>query len=203
MPLDTLTLSVLISVLLTCITVSIEIIYLSQARIRACISSRFALYFLVQAVGNGMATLLASVFLADKFPESIQKWNPLIFAFFGVFAFEGIMSNTNLTFFDKGVLTIQNWVNKGRDPAVAYAIKQNAQFEENEVIRCAHRLRDTVPLNELNVYLSNTLTAAELATIEADAAKSGSDTHLYKALELSRRNPSQTAAILKEKKRRM
>lgn len=203
MPLDTLTLSIIISVLLTCITVSIEIIYLSQARIRACISSRFALYFLIQALGNGMATLLASVFLADKLPESIQKWNPVIFAFFGVFAFEGIMSNTNLTFFDKGVLTIQNWINKGRDPAVAYAIKQNAQLEENEVIRFAHTLRDTVSLKELNTYLSNTITPEELARIEADASKSGSDPHLYKALELARRNPSQSAAILKEKRRRM
>lgn len=196
---DVLTLSVLLSVLFTLITVPIEIIYLSQARIGACINGRVGLYALIQGLGNAIATILGYAAITSKLPDPIIWWTPLLCAFFGVFAFEGIMSNTNLTVFDKGVLTIQDWINKARSPAVALAIKKNAQIERNNVTQFAHALRNKVPLSEINAYLAK-IAPTELEKIEHDAIRSGSDVHFYKALELVTRDPSLAESILKVKR---
>jgi hypothetical protein len=197
---DFLTLSVLLSVLFTLITVPIEIIFLSQARFAACLNGRVGLYAVIQGLGNAVATILASVAITNNLPDPIVWWTPLFCAFFGVFAFEGIMSNTNLTIFDKGVLTIQDWINKARGPAVALAVKKSAQIERNNVTQYAHALRD-VPLSELNAYLAQ-IAPAELEKIEHDAERSGSDVHFYKALELVTRDPSLVESILKVKRQK-
>ncbi len=47
-----------------------------------------------------------------KLPESLKPYYFLFAPFFGVFGFETVLKNTNITMFDKGVLTIQTWIEK-------------------------------------------------------------------------------------------
>src|SRR6266571_8123316 len=65
--------------------------------------------------GNSVATFLASNLLSQKFAPGLVA---LCSAFLGVFAFQGVLSNTNITLFGKKALTFEEWMTKARDNAI-------------------------------------------------------------------------------------
>lgn len=93
------------------------------------------------------------------------------FAFVGVFGFEVLLQNINLTFADKGVLTISDWINEARDPAVAAAVRAQATWESNRGQALAARLK-TLPEAELNAHLLSVVSAAALKKRQDDAQAS-------------------------------
>jgi hypothetical protein len=90
-------------------------------KLRACLVGPSFFYWAVLSFGNTVTTLLASVAVV-KLPTSLSDFYFLLSPFFGIFAFETVLKNTNITMFDKGVLTIQNWIDKALDAAAAAAI---------------------------------------------------------------------------------
>jgi len=130
----------------------------------------------------------------------MDSWLPFVYAFFGIFAFEGVMSNTNVNFFDKGVLTIQDWIRKARDPAVASALERQVQRGQNLITQSADTLA-RLDEAKLNTYIAQFLGADVVQQIELDAQASNADVKLYKALTLASKAPKETVAIMKNLKK--
>lgn len=195
-----LTWAVLICIIITVVLASIETLYQSKASIRDCIGWTLFLYIGILAIGNSVATLLAFVTLDQKLPAQMDSWLPFVYAFFGIFAFEGVMSNTNVNFFDKGVLTIQDWIRKARDPAVASALERQVQRGQNLITQSADTLA-RLDEAKLNTYIAQFLGADVVQQIELDAQASNADVKLYKALTLASKAPKETVAIMKNLKK--
>jgi hypothetical protein len=194
---DTLIIALAIALVLSLLVVAIELSYEAKvSRPRAYLGGSFLVYLFIMAVGNSAATLLGSTIVSERLPPELARWSAFFFAFFGVFAFEVIISRTNVTFFDKGVLTISSWISKARDTAVARAVSRNAQIERDGVESAAARLKK-LPDAQLNTYLDTYLGAGTAAKLTLAATASGSDPQLYKALELANKKPGETASIIK------
>jgi len=120
----------------------------------------------------------------------------MVDVFAGIFAFETVMRNTNISFFDKGVLTIQDWIGKARDPAVAGALKKQTEIDRDLKVAAADALKD-LPETDLNAYIATYLKGVSVTDLENAADASGSNRKLYKALELAQKAPDDTASILR------
>jgi len=178
---------------LTALISLIEIPSKSKAGWRAsCGNGYFWMYFGILAIGNAVAGLLSFVFVS--LPPSLNPFAPFLHAFVGVFAFQGIMSNTNLTFLDKGVLTIDDWISKARETAVAEATQRQVRAEQSARRRTAEILAK-MDEEKLDVYIDNHLGREVFETIAAAARKHGDSAKLYKALEFAKRDPENAAAI--------
>jgi hypothetical protein len=149
------------------------------------------------ALGNIVASLLAFPLLDGRLAPSLSEFSPLMAAFAGVFAFEGVLSNTNVTVFGKGVLTIDDWIEKARSSAVEFAVERHARGLQDAVLKAAEALRG-LPEDQLNAHLLRVLgTPDKLAEIETMAAKSGANIRYYKALILASQFPAQSAAVVR------
>jgi len=60
--------------------------------------------------------------IVTKMDPNLKPFYSIFAAFIGVFAFETILKNINVTVLDKGVLTIQVWIDKALTAAAAAAI---------------------------------------------------------------------------------
>ncbi len=178
-------LSVLISV--------IEVKHQSHANLKSCLGSAFFIYLAVLAVGNMGTTLLAVAAVAKaKLPGPAWFWH----AFVGVFGFESLLQNINVTLFDRGVLSIQDWISKARDSAVASAIQSHTTAGFQRAQALANQLKD-IPTDELNSYILQYLGADALNELESNAQQMGAHPGLVKALALAHEHPDQAEAIVK------
>ncbi len=109
--------------------------------------ARFFIFLLIMMAGNTVTTLAAAAIVrpftadANVEPQNRPTTNPapppllsagppwLWYAFIGVFAFEAILQQINVTIFDRNVLTINDWITKARDLAVQGAIKSVASAQ--------------------------------------------------------------------------
>lgn len=116
------------------------------------------------------------------------------YAFLGVFAFEALLQNINLTLFSRGVLSINDWISKARENAVADAIEAQTNADVQRTQSLAGKLR-TVATPELNAHVLHNLGALRLHELEATARSAGADDRLVKALALAQEAPDVAAAI--------
>jgi hypothetical protein len=189
-------LAIVSGLLITCLLAFVEIIYQSKATVRACPSWPFAFYGLTLLLGNIIAAVLAAVSINSKLPTSFAGWSPIVDVFAGIFAFETVMRNTNISFFDKGILTIQDWIGKARDPAVASALKKQIEIDRDVKVAAAGTLKE-LPEKDLNTYIATYLKDVSVTDLENAADASGANRRLYKALELAEKAPDHTASILR------
>ena len=133
---------VLLAVVFTLLISPVEIrVRAKQADLRDCLGSPFLFYAVILALGNIVAALLAFPLLDGQLAQSLSDFSPLMAAFAGVFAFEGVLSNTNITVFGKGVLTIDDWIEKARSSAVEFAVEKHARSLQDAVLKAADALR--------------------------------------------------------------
>jgi hypothetical protein len=95
----------------------------SKTSLRSCFVIQSAIYCLIVCFGNTVTTILAASAVV-KLPSSLQQYYFVMAPFFGVFGFETILKNTNITMFDKGVLTIQDWITRSLNAAAGAAIEK-------------------------------------------------------------------------------
>jgi len=196
------------ALILTILIALIEILHSAKAnRIPICLP--FVLYFLILAVGNVLATLAAvsivqkvalnseKTEVADSQPEALTNGaaqspapaGPLWFwyAAVGVFAFEAVLQRINVTVADQGVLTINDWVRKARDRAVAAVV----ELEVNARGKMVKELTDKLNLNkdlsdaDLNTYVQQFLGPSKVHEIEDLAKQNDANPRLAKALALA------------------
>jgi hypothetical protein len=141
----------------------------------------FFLYLAIVILGNLISTGMASATPVPVTGMPAWLWS----AFIGVFGFEVIIQNLNLTFKNNGVLTVSDWINKARDSAVADAIEAGADADERKINLLAQKLR-LIDLAELNTYVDSFLADENaVAQLTQRASDQKLDERLYKALALA------------------
>jgi hypothetical protein len=188
---DPLLAGVLISVAFSLLLALIEIPHSSRASIGSSITGYFVLYVLVLILGNTGTTLLASGVLPEDLPGPRYFW----YAFVGVFGFQIVLKNVNLTVFDKGVLTVEDWITKARDRAVAAAVKCQAVRANREAADIAEKL---CAHPALNTYVTHHLGNGAVAQLEKAAKENAADSGLIKALALASQKPDVAAALARK-----
>ncbi len=189
-------------VIALCVTVGlsvvisvVEIVFRSRTRLRYCLGGSWLLYVTILAIGNGSTTLLAVTLVdtAGDFELPGPDW--FWYAFLGVFAFEGVLQNTNVTVFGKGVLSIEDWISKARDNAEVAANRSQTTADHRRSQALAKQLV-ALPEAKLNAYVLQHLGADVLQELNAMVAQTGADPCLTKALALAYETPDQAEAIV-------
>lgn len=181
----------------TILLVSIEISSKSKSSMAACISVRSLIYFLILLLGNFVAAIVVLVPFSDTVTTAGHPWAYAFFGGFGgVFSFEGILSNTNITVFNRGVLTIADWIGRARDEAIAFAVAEDAQRNSQAMIKNAKALA-ALPDAELNTHVTNALGNNAVTQLEQEANTAKADPKLYKGLKLAAEKPDYVKSILK------
>lgn len=180
------------TVLIACI----ELIAKTSTSGKAILNISTLLYVGILFLGN----LLASALFLIPFVEIItakgnsQSYAPLA-AFVGVFSFEGVLSNVNITFFNKGILTIADWISKARDAAIADSVATDVQETVRTETQTAERLAK-LPIDKLNTHITHVFGAGAVAKLDAEAKADDSDPALYKALKLVSKDLKRAKGLL-------
>jgi hypothetical protein len=192
--------SMVFAFVLTLVISLVEIPAKSKMGPKACYwNGSFPLYLLILSAGNCVAALFCSQILTLS--GQLVYFAAFLNGFFGVFAFQGIMSNTNITFLDKGVLTIEEWIAKARDYAIAAAIQKQARDEDETKNKIALEL---VALDEgtLDTYIDTKLGKPEFDSITASAQTHDANRKLYKALAFAGKNLAAATAVARALKKK-
>ncbi|MFO1422140.1 MAG: hypothetical protein U1F70_00575 [Candidatus Competibacteraceae bacterium] len=183
----------IIAVPLSSLIVAIQITQAAKTSLLAKIRATTFLYFLIVSVGNVFSTFLAAAATSESIPANIAPaW--FWYAFIGVFGFEAILKNINVTFANIGVLSINDWITKAKDIAVADAIDVEVSNNQKAAMTLAGRLQ-MLPNDQLNAHVVNILGTKQLHLLEAEATQAGADPKLVKGLALAKGNYKSALAI--------
>lgn len=199
----------------------IEIAYQSKVRhvFVWCFRIGFLLYLLVLLAGNVATTMAATSVLKPFIDASAaapaqagsqdepgfakQPAPPLgtglpwfWYAFLGVFGFEAVLQRVNVTFANQGVLTINDWISKARDSAVASAIASQVEARTKREQQLADRLvASNISDADLNTYVENWLGGGRVSELDQAAGACGANPRLMKALALATGAYDRAAAL--------
>lgn len=150
------------------------------------------LYFLIACIGNLFATSLAAATTINQIPSILPGW--AWYAFLGIFGFEAILKNVNLTFSGIGFLSINEWITKAKEAAAADVIEVDVLTKEKEAKSLAGRLK-LLTTQDLNAHVIDILGNGQVQVLEFQATQSGADPQLVKALALAKGNYKSALAI--------
>jgi hypothetical protein len=174
--------AIVIAIALSFVLAAIEISNESKKPLRSCLVFQSFFYCCLLTFGNVVTTLIATV-LVTKMDPDLKPYYFIFAAFTGVFAFETILKNTNVTVLDKGVLTIQVWINKALTAAAAAAIERDIQRTNIENGKLAKRL-SAIPEIDLNTFVALKLSGGSpsiVKQLDNAATTNNADRRLYKA----------------------
>jgi len=127
-----------------------------RSRIKPLISFLPFIYFTILFLGNVITTLTTASFIASDvtveafslFQSNRWFWYSVI----GVFCFEAIIQNINITYSEKGVLTISDWISKAKDRAVAKVIEKNIEIDNDEIQLLSGKIQK-MEESEINTHI--------------------------------------------------
>ena len=127
-----------------------------RSRIKPLISFLPLIYFTILFLGNVITTLTTASFIASDvtveafslFQSNRWFWYSVI----GVFCFEAIIQNINITYSEKGVLTISDWISKAKDRAVAKVIEKNIEIDNDEIQLLSGKIQK-MEESEINTHI--------------------------------------------------
>jgi hypothetical protein len=176
----------------------VEIPKQSKTTLRACLVLDSFLYWAILSFGNSVTTLLVSTVVVENIPAALSRYYFLFYAFFGVFGFETVLKNTNITIFDQGVLTIQNWIDSAKNAAVASAIAAEEVLKGSLEIALQKHLNGMSEL-DINTRILTKSGPTTVSQLEDDAKRSSADAKKYKVYYLiSKLDAYERMALLKE-----
>jgi hypothetical protein len=184
MPPNQLIFALLLVLVFTFLITLLEITNLSKSRLKSVLFNlNYLIYFLIQLAGNILTTLLATYLVKDKIPDDLNDARFFIYAFFGVFAFYGILSNSNINLFDAKLITIQEWLQIAKDSASEAAAKNDLLYEKRERMELAIKLKDCDE-SMVDTSLFRGKSKKEKAQFIREMDTCGGDKKLYKCLVL-------------------
>lgn len=187
----------LVAFLLTYVLVLVEIQLRAKASFKATLNLPCLFYLVVLASGNVLVTLLSLAQIEGLGAAPLRAGaQPLLAAFAGCFGFYAVLSNTNITFFQRKVLTFDDWIAKARSLAAGAANEKQGALDAEEDIAIARRLA-TLDQRKLNAYLAEYLPGTDIRELESRARANGADPPLYKALELATKDRKKAKAVLR------
>lgn len=179
---------------LTCLLAVIQISHSSERTSLGGIFCGATLrYILIAFLGNLFTTSLAAATTSHQVPATIP--GSFWYAFLGVFGFEAILKHVNLTFAGKGVLSINDWINKAKNVAIADVVEADVSLKEKQANELALRLQK-LPIADLNAHVNQVLGSGRVQELDNQAARCGADPKLVKALALAKGNYKSALAIL-------
>ena len=182
------------SVLLSVIQIPAQ----SKTSLRSCFVTQSLVYCVILCFGNVVTTILASL-AVTKLSPSLKPYYYLLAPFFGVFGFETILKNTNITMFDKGVLTIQDWIGRALNAAAGAAIEKEEDMRKDAENQIFAKLINNTE-EQVNTLILNKLGAGVVEKLEAAARASGANSKQYKVLQyISALGRSEVASYLRSK----
>lgn len=104
----------------------------------------------------------------------------MISSFSGVFAFKGILTNLDITFYKKGFLTIETWIEYALFNAVEKTTSKDIDIREKRL----KSMLSGLPESELNAYITSYIGKDRVKALEQEAASTGSDAKIYKMVAL-------------------
>jgi hypothetical protein len=117
----------------------------------------------------------------------------ILSAFVGVFGFQAVIKNINISAYGKGFLTLDDWISKARDNAIADVLEQDTKRTAHRLATLAEGLRK-LPTPTLNSLVVDILGHASVAEFEKKASDGNADAALIKAYALARHDPVRAAA---------
>lgn len=182
---------------LTYVLVLVEILLAAKASFKATLNLPCLFYLVTLGCGNVLVTLLAMPSLEGHVAGPLRTWaHPLLAAFSGCFGFHVVLSNTNITFFQRKLLTFDDWIAKARTLAAGAANERQGALDAEEDIALARRLARLDP-GKLNAYLAEYLPGIDIRDLESRARTNRADAPLYKALELATKDRRKAKAVLR------
>lgn len=149
--------AIFFTLFLTAVIFVIELTNSSErSRIRPLFSFSPFIYFVILFIGNVITTLTTSSFIETDdaiqglplFQSNSWFWYSVI----GVFCFEAIIQNLNITYSEKGVLTISDWISKAKDRAVAKVIEKNIEIDHDEIQLLSSKIQK-LDESEINTHI--------------------------------------------------
>lgn len=176
-----------------------EVAFRAKSKIVACLTSATLIYGIISVFGNTIAATMASKVLPDTLAD---PWILSVgAAFAGVFSFELILSNTNISVFGKGLLNFDGWIGRARDYAVTAAMSAQIQHDTDSAVKLAEILRK-LPERDLNTYVEQYCGPGSVTKLAEAAELASADVSLYKALALATEKPDGARAVLKARRDR-
>ncbi|MGD0830295.1 MAG: hypothetical protein ABR907_05080 [Terracidiphilus sp.] len=160
---------------------SIEISNESKRPMRSCLVFPSFLYCSIRAFGNVVATLLALILVA-RIDPALANFYWLFAAFLGIFSFETILKNMNVTVAGAGILTLQAWMDKALNAASAASIERDLQRTQIDIQKLASRLSE-IDGGDLNAFVVVNLANQVpniVDTLEKTAAANKANPRLHK-----------------------
>lgn len=178
--------AIVIAILLSLVLGYVEIVSDAKKPFRSCLVAQSFSYVVLLAFGNVVTTIFAATVVV-KLSATLEPYYFLFAAFAGVFAFQSVLKNMNVTILNHGVLTIQDWIEKARSAAAEAAILRDIQRTDLARGELAKRLAG-VDDAKLNAFVASKLPAAAGSNIvpqlDASAKANNADPKLYKAYAL-------------------
>lgn len=178
--------AIAIAVALSLVLAYIEITSEAKKPFRSCLVPQSFFYAVILTFGNVVTTLLSAA-VVSRLSPSLAPFHFIFTAFIGVFAFQSILKNMNVTILDKGVLTIQDWIDKAKTGAAAASILRDLERTEIERGSLAQKLAAVADV-KLNAFVASKLPAAVgvniVPQLDASAIANNADPKLYKAYAL-------------------
>jgi len=183
----------------------LEILYESRADLRSCLTWPLLIYLFIYMMGNTFATLLSRPAIGESLPADLLSWSPFIYAFAGVFAFQGVIGRTNITFFSQGILTIEDWISKSKSAAVDRALQNESKLIEKRASQLSDRAESyaqeisaNIPEERLNAHIRQHMGEGAVQMLEASAQAANADLLFVKSLALAYSVPDQAARIVRQ-----
>ncbi|MDE0471556.1 MAG: hypothetical protein OXH57_06415 [Ekhidna sp.] len=203
--------AIIASSILTIILAFIQISADSRSTdVRGVLTLSFAFYILVMIIGNVITTLLSAsiidnyVIKKDDNNEIKQLFfiGPIWiwYSFFGVFGFEVIIQKINITFFNQGVLCINDWLTKAKKAATAATLEKIVKLDFENTPKLAKQLVETKDTNAIHTFaltkLGSDRYTAVVASIDGNPKI---DVDQYLSYLLSEQFPDEVNAEIKAK----
>lgn len=202
--------ALLASSILTIILAIVQIASDSKTtNLNGILTLSFLLYVVIMAFGNAVTTLISAGiidhFLADTpQQDSGIKQQFLIgpiwiwYSFLGVFGFEAIIQNINITFFDKGVLSISDWLTYAKKSATEATLEKISKIDIENTQRLAQKLIDTKNSSSIHTFASLKLGEEKYNEILTSLQNNSNiNLDLYLCYLLSELHPKEVSAEIK------
>lgn len=122
------------------------------------------------------------------------RW--LWYASVGVFGFEVILKNLNVTMFGKGVLTINDWIQKAQNITVSEANKSHSIKSNAKVTSLANALRNKLSDTDLKTYAVAAIGDTEVQQLVQSTSATGGDEKLALGLAIASDDADNARAII-------
>lgn len=204
-------LAVILSTILSFLLAIIQISGDAKTRdLRGVFTLSLMFYILIMIIGN-VITTLAAASIIDNYLKNIDEANStnqlflvgpiwLWYCFFGVFGFEAIIQKINITFFDQGVLSINDWLTKAKKSATAATLDKIVNLDFQDTQKLAHLLIKNKDTKTIHTFASIKFGPEQYQNIIASINNNTNiDQDQYLSYLLSEQFPKEVRAEIKAK----